>query len=339
MKTNNSKNINWNFVAKYLSNETNNTDNEVFQMWLNDEENMNIFNDIKETWELMSMTKKMKNIDTENAWDKLQTRIVDDEVNVAIKPNSFVKKFMRYAAIVIILIGLFVSGYLLYNSPINPILYNTIKASNKEFNKKVVLPDGSKVYLYADSKIDFPKEFSKGFRKVYLKGEAFFKIVRNTKRPFIVCARNVRVKVLGTSFSVKANLPDKKVEVFVKTGKVKLYKANDDFAHIILNPGNLGILTNNEISKKQNTDENYLSWQTGNMIFRNNKLSDVIRIINKTYNVDVLCKTPDIKNLRITSTFSKQPIDTVLEVICSTFNLNYKIEETGKILLMKNSNN
>ncbi|MCK5823678.1 MAG: FecR family protein [Bacteroidales bacterium] len=338
MENNNSNNINWNFIAKFLSDETNDTDNEVFEIWLKDKENMKIFNSIKKSWKLMDKSEKMKNINKENAWDKLHARIENDESSVIIKQNLFVKKFMRYAAIFIILLGFSFSGYLLYNSPFNPILYNTIEATHNELNKKVVLPDGSNVYLYADSKINFPKEFSKNNRKVNLKGEAFFEIVKNPEKPFIVCARNARIKVLGTSFSVKANLPNKKVEVFVKTGKVKLYKRNNEQVNIILKPGNFGILTNKEIIKKQNTNVNYLSWKTHDLVFKNNKLNYVISVINKTYNIDILCETSVIKNLRITSTFSKQPIDTVLEVICSTFNLNYKIKESGKILLIKNSN-
>ncbi len=341
MKTYNSNNINWNFMAKYLSEETNDTDNEVFEIWLKDKRNINIFNNIKKSWELMDKTKKMKNINIENAWDNLKFRIDGDEQNNAdftVKPDFSVKKFMRYAATIIILMGLFFSGYVLYNSPVNPILYTSIKSSNNEYNKKVVLPDGSKVYLYADSKINFPKEFSNDFRKVNLKGEAFFEIVRNPEKSFIVSAHNAKIKVLGTSFNVNANLPDKKVEVFVKTGKVELYKRNNELAHVILNSGNIGILNRNDISKKQNDNKNYVSWQTRDLIFRDKKLDDVIRVINKTYNVDISYETSDIKNLRITSTFSNQPIDTVLEVICSTFNLNYKIKDTRKIVLINNSN-
>ncbi|MBE9467878.1 MAG: FecR family protein [Bacteroidetes bacterium] len=337
MKKNNSNNINWNFIAKYLSDETSETDNEVFEMWLKDEDNMKIFNNIKTSWKLMDKSQRMKDINTENAWDKLHAKIDIDEEDLSIKPNFSIKKFMRYAALFIILIGFSFSGYLLYNSPLNPILYNSIEAANNELNKKVILPDGSSVYLYADSRINFPKEFSKNNRKVQLTGEAFFEIVKNTKKPFIVSAKNARVKVLGTSFSVNANLPNKKVEVFVKTGKVKFYKKNNEQANVILKPGNLGIFSNNEISKKQNNNINYLSWKTNDLIFKNNKLEDVISEINKTYNVEILCETSVIRNLRMTSTFSNQPIDNVLEVICSTFDLNYMIKDTKEIVLTKNN--
>ena len=337
MGNNDFNNINWNFIAKYLSDETTDTDNEVFELWLKDKGNMKFFSKIKKSWELTDKSDKMKNINTDTAWNKLHARIENDESTVTIKKNLLVKKFMSYAAIFILLLGFSFSGYLLYNSPLNPILYNLIEASNSELNKKVVLPDGSCVYLYSNSKIRFPKEFSKNNRKVNLKGEAFFEIVKNPEKPFIVSAKNARVKVLGTSFNVKANLPNKKVEVFVKTGKVILYKRNNEHANVILKPGNLGILSNNEISKKQNTNVNYLSWKTNDLIFKNNKLEDVISVINKTYNVKILFESSVIKNLRITSTFSKQPIDTVLEVICSTFNLNYKVKDTKEIVLTRNN--
>ncbi len=84
----------------------------------------------------------------------------------------------------------------------------------------ISLTDGSKVWLNADSKIQFPKVFTGNTREVYLSGEAFFEVATNPSRPFIIHLANGTVKVLGTSFNIRAYDNEKIIEASVATGKV-----------------------------------------------------------------------------------------------------------------------
>nr|MDA3781096.1 FecR family protein [Bacteroidales bacterium] len=290
MKNENAHSINYNFIAKYLANETNEADNEVFDLWLQNENNRKTFVDIKSYWEIFNKSKKMNKVNVDKAWNNVRSRIEEDKQNnetVLCNKFSQTRRFMQRAAIIIFFIALSISGYLFYNSSYNPILYTTIKSSSSINNKKVILPDGSKAYLYAKSKINFPKEFTSNTRDVNLIGEAFFEISKNPDKPFIVSAQNAKIKVIGTSFNVNANLPNKKVEVFVKKGCVKLYDKNNKLNNIILNKGYIGLQNKNEITKKLSTNENYISWKTKKIIFKDTKLIEVINVLNKTYNVEI----------------------------------------------------
>ena len=87
-------------------------------------------------------------------------------------------------------------------------------------------PDGSIVTLNRNSKLIFPKHFTKNVREVTITGEAFFDVKPNTSKPFIINAGNVQVKVLGTSFNVCAYPGTETVEVVVESGKVQVTRKN-----------------------------------------------------------------------------------------------------------------
>ena len=117
--------------------------------------------------------------------------------------------------------------------------------NDSEVSKKITLPDGSFVELKKNSRISYPTDFEKDKRDVYLKGEAFFNVVRNPKKPFIVHSRELQTEVLGTSFNVKA-YDDDIINVSVKTGKVKVSKLNDEQNGTILEAKIIKLLPNQQ---------------------------------------------------------------------------------------------
>ena len=102
--------------------------------------------------------------------------------------------------------------------------------------------------------------------------------------------------MLGTSLNVRTDLPDNAVEVFVKSGKVKLYRKDDENKALVIEPGYIGILLNDEIIKRKNDDINYLAWKTGKILFKETNLQHVVRTLNNTYNVKIEIADPEIKD-------------------------------------------
>ena len=94
------------------------------------------------------------------------------------------------------------------------------KENSKGVKSTIELSDGSKIWLNADSRIQFPKVFSGDTREVYLNGEAFFEVTKIPSRPFIIHLANGTVRVLGTSFNIRAYDNEKLIETSVATGKV-----------------------------------------------------------------------------------------------------------------------
>jgi ferric-dicitrate binding protein FerR (iron transport regulator) len=208
-----------------------------------------------------------------------------------------------------------------------------ITAKN-EIKEQLILPDGSIVSLNADSKLEYPKEFNGNERNVKLTGEAFFNVTKNTEKPFVIETDNAEVRVLGTSFNVNTKLPENKVEVFVETGLVELKRRNNGNEKLLIKPGDVGVLTKDKLEKSVNKNNNIIAWKTHEIIFREDKLSDVIHILNRVYNINIICENQEVLNLKYTSTFVNQEISSVINVICVTFDL--KVEyKNDKIYLIK----
>ncbi len=268
-----------------------------------------------------------QNFDADNAWNSFQKRIFEKEPHKNPK-NINLLTFRKIAASVILIIGISITTYLFYNN-FSTTKYSEINTKNEI--QEIKLPDGSLITLNYNSKIRFPKKFSKKTRIVEFSGEAFFKINKNPKQPFIIKTEKAEVMVLGTSFNVEAYLNN--IKVCVKTGKVRLSKKNIA-ENVKLIAGEEGIIKNNIISKNIVQDKNYLSWKNKSFIFENTKLSKVISDINKAYNVNITLENEDLENILITSFPSNKDIDILLDLICSPENLSF-IKNGSKILITK----
>lgn len=329
---------NWDLIAKYYANECNQEETDELFQWVNEnKENKQLFNQVKQDLELINLSKSMNKVNVDSAWENVKNRIKEDEsINVEVSPKVRKLEFatvFKYAAMVLLVIGIGFTAVKLYN--INSL--NKVYASSTEQAKEVILPDGSKVFLNADSYISYPKNFSSKERRVSLKGEAFFDVTKNPEKPFIIESNNAEVKVLGTSFNVNAKLPEHEILVFVKTGLVQLSRIDDQDEKILINPGDVGKLTNEKIEKVKNEDENILSWKTKEIIFKEDNMKEVIDVLNKTYNTNIKCDDESILNLNYTSTFRNQDIDSILNIICLTHNLK-TVQADNEIKLVKSLN-
>jgi len=331
----------WDLIAKYYANECDQNELDELNKWISEkEENRKLFNQVKIDLEILNISKSMNKINVDSAWDKVKNRIeeADENESVAINNNSRVIQFakvLKYAAMIILVVGIGFIGNKIYQNANNQL--NTEYAAINEQGKEIILPDGSMVFLNAESTISYEKTFASNERRVILDGEAFFDVTKNPNKPFIIETLGAEVKVLGTSFNVNANLPNKQVEVFVKTGLVLLSDANDLNNKVLIEPGNVGLLSNKDISKQKNKDINKISWKTKEIIFHDDKLSNVINTLNKAYNTNITCSDQKVLDLKYTSTFRDQEIDSILNVICMTLDL--KVDNVkDQINLIKHNN-
>ena len=283
----------------------------------------------------------MNKVNVDKAWVKVKNRIQEEDENLPLveESNTRVINFslvLKYAAMVIVLLGIGFLSNKIYQNISNKDI-SLVYAANNEQGKEIVLPDGSTVVLNSESTISYPNTFADNERKVVLVGEAFFDVTKNQEKPFIIETKNTEIKVLGTSFNVNANLPDNQVEVFVKTGLVQLSDTRDVNKKILIKPGDVGLVTSKNLSKSLNKDLNRIAWKTKEIIFHEDNLSYVIQTLNKVYNTNISCIDQKILDLPYNVTFRDQDIDSVLNVICMTFDLKIDYSD-DQINLMKHNN-
>ncbi|MGE0090070.1 MAG: FecR family protein [Bacteroidales bacterium] len=329
----------WDLMAKYFANECSNEEKNELQLWINETiENEILFFETQKNWEILNLKNNMKEVNVDNAWEKVKSRIEKDEEN---KTTEYYTKskvfhlslFLKYAALGLILVGIgFVSTRIYKTNNSNKQIEYIAKNSDRN---EITLSDGTIVTLYPSSKLIYQKQFAANERKVKLLGEAFFNVTKNPQKPFIIEVQNTEIKVLGTSFNVNSNLINNQVEVFVETGLVQVTKKNGQEESVLIYPGDLVTVSKNSINQTRNTNTNIVSWKTKQIVFKEESLDNVITTLNKAYNTNITCNDTSIMNLKFTTTFRNQTLDSVLSVICLTFDLK-TIDNNNEIKLVQN---
>ncbi|MCX6253280.1 MAG: FecR domain-containing protein [Bacteroidia bacterium] len=282
-----------------------------------------IYNTGKQWKDLRNMNSE-KEINVDKAWDKVYARLNESGLKTSNGPARirFMRStLMRVAAVALIIIGIGSAAVYLNNSDYLSKKI-TVATGNDQKNLLVALPDGSKIFLNRNSEFSYRANFGKHKRDVRLAGEAFFEISADASKPFIIDAGNTKVKVVGTSFNVITKNDESAVEVYVKTGKVMLSN-NSGSQSMFLDPGYVGTMDSKISGKTINKNPNYMSWNTGKLTYNGQKLDVVFNDLKKVYNMDIVADDPGILENIWTSPIDNQPQDTIIRLICASFNLSY----------------
>ncbi|MCB4807838.1 FecR domain-containing protein [Tamlana sp. 62-3] len=217
------------------------------------------------------------------------------------------------------------------------LIYNTLTIPyGKHF--EISLSDGTKVYLNAGSSLKYPVNFINGSeRKVFLTGEAYFDVEKDAKHPFIVNSGEMNVRVLGTEFNLSSYPEDKNIKTVLVEGAVSVYNAEDAYtssSSTKLSPGfkasfNKGSKT---VSVKKADLDMETAWVKGRIIFRKTLFSDIIKKLERQYNVSIENNNLEIGNQRFAASFDNETIEEVLESFNTNFNIDYTIKE-NKIII------
>jgi transmembrane sensor len=308
----------WEELSSLLSEEQSNNKDLLSRFMAEDR-----YNTIKYWKELKEMNSD-KEIDVDNAWNKLHSRLSENGLikDASVVSRSFIRtSYFRIAAIVLLLLG--IGSVLLYMNDKGVLSRKTVVATtDNQKNLQVTLPDGSNIFLNRNTRLSYRENFGRHGRNVTLSGEAFFEIARDENNPFIVDAGNASIKVLGTSFNIITNNLDSAVEVFVKTGQV-MVSGSENNNNLILEPGYIGTMFPEHSEKSVNNNLNYMSWNTGLLVYDGQTLDVVFRDLKRVYNMDIVADDPDIITNTWTSPIDNKTQETIIRLICASFNLSY----------------
>jgi transmembrane sensor len=341
MKANeNIKDQDWENLAKSIYDEGSVSENREFIL----EDDAFTSNEKKQILEMagkVDLYFEQKKYSVENAWNKIHSRIHGHSTpQISIVRKLILNPSFRIAAAVLFAALLLVSGYEMYFNHSESKTLLEISASD-QILKSFTLPDGTVVSLNSDTKIKYPKQFAANTREVTIEGEAFFQVIPNKAQPFIIHAGNAQIRVLGTSFNVNAYPAAKTLEVIVETGRVQflnntaMSKENNE---LILTPGEIGTLdySGNSLIKSTNQNPNFLAWKTRNLVFKATLLSEVVENLEKVYKVNIRLADPKLNGLLLTAQFNDYPLDFILKVIETTFEIEVQ-QDKGQYILKARS--
>jgi len=325
-------------LKKYVENNCTPPELEEFwQLMSTLSENDLILLDIKELWHKCDQMKE----EDENYWKQIYGRldqriktIHQDNRPVLAKRVRRVKMIGLAAAACLFICMLFAGWFIQQNN--KPGKSITQKVDKVPGHQVITLPDGTTVTLNSGSKLEYPATFHGSTRNVYLIGEAYFDVKHDAHKPFLVHSGSYVVKVLGTSFNIKAYLGETDMEVTVTTGKVQVQntKRRKDLA--ILMPGQKLLIHKIKGSADIVTADipKTLEWKSEDMIFDNITFDEAAIIISNRYGIGLRFTNDSLRDCRFTCKFSNNTsYEDILDIICVLTNSNWK-RETGSVILL-----
>lgn len=217
---------------------------------------------------------------------------------------------------------------------------------------KLILPDGTQVWLNAESRITYLNTFNKALREVNLEGEAYFDVTHDASRPFIVHTSGIAIKVLGTAFTVKSYASDKTIEATLLRGSIEVFKNDDPAApKVILRPHEKLVFNKEEQSiatKAANTNGDSATSQTGisvttlpkgkpdsvlkeiswvynKLVFDGDRFEELATKLERWYDVHITFKQEQLKQYRFKGVFENETIEQALDALKLTASFDYKI--------------
>ena len=289
--------------------------------------------------------------------ENLETRMFERiKANVELKadapePSSLATTWYRAAAAIVILmvagLGIYLyneKGLFTENSVAGPIPKILNVTNNTDAVMRKVLSDGTVIVLQPKGSLQFLEAFPVDKREIVLRGEAFFEVTKDKNRPFIINTGDVTVKVLGTSFNVRAYEGAKEISVAVKTGKVSVYAKGDDVytkqkdssKEIILTPNQEVVYnTINENFSKKIVDDPQIILEKPTLFameYDETPVAKIFQVIEENYGIDIVYDDKVLSACSLTTSMSEEGLYERIEIICQAIGARYEMKD-AKILI------
>ena len=193
---------------------------------------------------------------------------------------------------------------------------------------KIVLDDGTIVWLNAASSLRYPLQFNGAERKVMLTGEGYFEVAHNKAKPFIVVTNKQEVEVLGTHFNISAYTDEEEIKTTLLEGSVKVVARPDQKETLqqYLKPGEQFVLNNSNWSVKTVDAATQVAWKNGRFIFKDEALKSVMRKLARWYDIEVDYAN-SIENLSFSGKISRsKTLQEVLKILTRTNDVTFKVQ-------------
>lgn len=328
----------WKLVQRYVSGSSSPEDRRKLKQWMDqDSANKQLVKEVKEIWELTP--EEDFDVNVEDAWKRFSHRKMQSNIH-HMSMHEMQKRFRktiyfyRAAAVILVMLlaGFFAQYYTVNNN-------NTEEAAQfyvmqdliteKGEKARVTFSDGTKVILNAAGSLRFPKEFHGAKREVYLDGEAYFKVAHDPEHLFIVHAQDAKVKVLGTEFNIRGWNEDSSVDIAVQEGRVSVNSSSSErvqaVPEVILTQGQFTRVERgkNPTPAKDINIENYLLWTRGGLHFDNVPFEQVLRYIERKFDVQISVADTAVLKVPFTSTFGKAELSEILQVVAASMEMEY----------------
>jgi len=328
------KNVPWNLIIPKLKQEISIDEELQLKTWLLNSNNEALFKELQLLWEKIQTNGENYTPDTEFYWNELVNRmhIVEykQKEDKSAKINFELKRVYRYAvaACIAITIGCsFYIGFLKgYTEPVAQ-LYTNLSGKSK-----VLLPDGSEVWMHSETALQYNSKMNENERKVSVTGEAYFDVKHDAEKPFVVQTEGLRIIVHGTKFNVNAFPSSENTLVSLVEGSVSLETQTESR---FLQPGETAIYNRNTQKLKIEKDDVVFasSWANNKFVFKNRSLGDICKLLSKWYRIKIDLDPALSNRYFYTFTLRSEPLDEILRIMSRIKPMKYSFNEKNELTI------
>lgn len=304
---------------KYLQGNLNRQElDEFWQLMSELDENDLVLQDLQHLWSNTGNIPAVSQEQLNQVFGRLHQRIDEYESTSTTRIIPSRRKTWYMAAAIFFIAFAGASLYLLFSKTPGSSTSLAITTLDTQL-KTITLPDGTKVTLNKESKLEYPSAFDENAREVTLTGEAFFDVQHDASKPFIVRTGNFVTKVLGTAFNIRAYAKDSLLQVTVESGKVQVNSENDQQSLGILQTGDQLRVHKETTAKsiaKANVQE-VMEWKKHDLFFNNNSFADASLIIKNHFHTELIFQHEALHNCRFTGDLTDKTLEETLDIICA----------------------
>ncbi len=307
-------------LIKYCREQLSPEEKQTVEQWLAEGRNRSLFSELKKEWEFID-DPSVAVPDKQQVWKKIQARI--DGQKKRVKRLQFIR-MAAAASILLVVAAAFSLYYFTPNKQPVADQYTTLRTNATE-KTEVLLPDGTKVWLNANSVLSYNNQYNTKTREVSATGEFFFEVTPSSKK-FCINAGNIRVEVLGTSFYLKA-IESENIEISLKEGKVAVFHAAENKRLFVMAPSQTAVVDKHDFSYVLETESSYLSdlWTVQNLEIYNEPLSGIFQKLEIWYGIKIHSSGLDLTK-RYTFHLEKENLQDFLNIFSAVAPVKYRIE-------------
>lgn len=336
-------------LIKFINDQLSTKEEEMVLRWLEeDSSNLKYYIQLKNLWVYQNLPgSPASNIELESIREKVQIYSKNHSERYFI--GKRVKQLFPYSIAAIFAVAFFLnlSGLLFKKENIKTTITKLEKLSSDQktvlYTEKgvkaiVTLPDGSFVNMNSGTKLIFPNKFDGNTREVYLSGEAFFSVKKDSLNPMVISTnKDFRISVLGTTFNLRAYENDDYASVTLYTGRINLERINlrtKEENIMTIKPMQSVLITSKSapIVNVPADINSEIAWKEGYLVFESIPMSEVIKRLERWHGTEFIVKNNNVLKIKVTANFHSESIVQIMELLRFSTGINYELKENKVIL-------
>ncbi len=326
--------IPWDTIIRTFKKEASLEEQEELALWLAEASHKAVFADLQTLWDTIQQEGATFRSSADILWQEMEKRM-NRKKTKEIRFNLHAFRWASAVASVFLLLTLTFTGYITkqwYDTNTVAQTYSTLNGKSK-----VILPDGSQVWLNAESSLAYKTTAWSKERSVQLKGEAFFEVSKDPDRPFIVKSQGFAVKVYGTTFNVEAREKTHEMNVSLLSGSVAVTSASE--TRMIM-PGEVAMCKKNsgKINVEKADVDFAAMWAKESVRLERKSIKELSKYLSKWYGVKIILDPSIPENQAYTFTVRNEPFEEILRLMARTNPIQYSFDEKNVVRIERRIN-